>query len=222
MNMFKKVKILMFVSSIALITACSSVPESEKAQIAEQKALADYTAFVEKNQNWIVNRAKDAYVAGKPYKEYIEKVAIKNDLPLEVYAFPVIESNYSEKAESKSGAKGMWQITTVLAKGNRMVINDQMDERENWKKSTDVALMHIKNNADMFDSYELGVLAYISGYSRVRSATIKNRTDNILVLMQDTETFNNSEKLYIYKYMAISNEYRKLNLKNTELTAGYP
>lgn len=176
-----------------------------------QKSMDEYHHYLKKNGNSISARAKKAYNQGYSYKGYIEKAAEKNKLDIEIYALPAIESNYNPSVISKSNAGGMWQMMPSFGKTMGLVVNKKVDERKNWKKSTDTALKYLGKSKAKFKSDELAVLSYYTGHYKIQKAIEKNNTHNIWVLLQDDDMFGKAERDYIFKYMAYAEQYKKLN-----------
>jgi membrane-bound lytic murein transglycosylase D len=173
----------------------------------------DYHNFVQKKGKAISSRAIQYYNKGYEYKSYIETVAEKNDLPEEIFALAAMESNFNTKIKSNSGALGMWQLMPALGRDMGLVVNGNVDERKDWKKSTDAALEHLGQTKVKFQSDELAILSYYSGVGKVNKAVKRNNTTDVWVLLQDKRAFSKSEKEYLYTYMAYAKEFKKLNSK---------
>lgn len=216
MNIRKDSKLKLTVCGFMLMAICTGLSANTKNDIAAEKGLADYSEYRLKNKHTISHIAKTMYKKGKPYKNYIETVATKHDIPLEIYALPAIESEYREKVPGTGTGLGMWQMTPRAAREMGLTVNKSVDERKDWKKSTNAALEYIKKNAERnFDNnYDLAVLSYYAGAGTVNRAIKRNNTDNIWVLIQDKSVVKNDSKMYIFKYMAYAEEYKKLNDKD--------
>jgi soluble lytic murein transglycosylase-like protein len=170
-----------------------------------------YHQFLKKNGHAISVRAKKSYNKGYSYKNYIETIAAKNKLDVEIYALPAIESDYNPSVISSNNAGGMWQMMPAFGKTMGLVVNKKVDERKNWKKSTDTALKYLGKSKAKFKSDELAVLSYYTGAYKIQKAIKKNNTHNIWVLLQDEDMFGKAERDYIFKYMAYAEQYKKLN-----------
>ena len=82
----------------------------------------------------------------KPFLPYIEERIRFYGLPDELAFLPVIESEYSPRNVSKSGAAGLWQFMRNSIAGYGMRIDDWVDERRDFMKSTDGALRKLADN----------------------------------------------------------------------------
>ena len=82
----------------------------------------------------------------KPYLPFVEERIRFFGLPDELAFLPVIESEYSPRNVSKSGAAGLWQFMRNSIAGYGMRIDDWVDERRDFMKSTDGALRKLADN----------------------------------------------------------------------------
>lgn len=239
MNHLQRFKVFTLSACVVLITACSHTPQSQQQdmiskQVVKQEQVvkpvnkvalieteykkdnteysAEYKSFVKENGKAIKVRASKSYHKGIQYKGFIESVAERHDLPEEIYALAAIESDFNPKIKSSvNSATGMWQLMPALGRDMGLVVNKRVDERKDWKKSTEAALRHLGDTKERFQSDELAVLSYYSGVGKVNKAVKKNKSNDIWVLLQDKESFGKGEREFMFKYMAYAKEFRKLN-----------
>lgn len=241
MNHRQKFKVLALASVIMLTSACShtqqlpapdpaphdvavtqekTIKSLPKIQITEDSVeehlphLVDYNNYMKKNGAQLKQRAYKSYKAGSQYKSYIEEVAERNKLPDEIYALAAIESGYNPKARSQANsASGMWQLMKPLGRDMGLKINAKVDERMDWKKSTNAALKHLGQSQKRYKDDKLAVLAYYSGVGTVDKAIKKHNTKDVMVLLQDKTFFSKGHREFMYNYIAYEKEYKKLNEK---------
>lgn len=169
--------------------------------------------FVKNNRKDLVRQAEFAYNNGLQYREYIERTAQKYNLPKEMYALAAVESSFNAKAISSAKAKGMWQFMKDTGNDMGLTIENGVDERHDWRKSTDAAMRYIKLLAeDNFKgNYELAVLSYNAGVGKVKKAIAKHQTADVWVLIQDKDLFRTESREYLLRFIAYINYFRYLD-----------
>lgn len=245
MNHLQRFKVFTLSTCVVLITACSHTPQIQQQdmipkQVVKQEQVlkpankvalieteykkdnteysAEYKTFVKENGKAIKTRASKSYHKGIQYKEFIESIAEKHDLPEEIYALAAIESDFNPKIKSSvNSATGMWQLMPALGRDMGLVVNKKVDERKDWKKSTEAALRHLGDTKERFQSDELAVLSYYSGVGKVNKAVKKNNSNDIWVLLEDKSSFGKGEREFMFKYMTYAKEFRKLNNQYDQL-----
>jgi len=103
------------------------------------------------------------YERSRPYASYILERIRYYGVPEELFFLPFIESEYSAKAISRSGASGLWQFMKNSVGGYDMRIDDWIDERKDFMKSTDGALRKLRYNYERFGDWMLAIAAYNCG-----------------------------------------------------------
>lgn len=114
--------------------------------------------------------------AAEPYFAYVAERVRYYGLPDELAYLPVIESEYSPKAVSRSGAAGLWQFMRNSVKGYSIHIDDWVDERRDFTKSTDAAMQKLSENYEYFGDWPLALAAYNAGLgavSRIEKTALK-------------------------------------------------
>lgn len=108
-----------------------------------------------------------------PYAAYIQERIRHYGVPWELFFLPFIESEYSPKAVSRSGAAGLWQFMKNSIGGYDMRISDWLDERRDFMKSTDGALRKLLWNYERFGDWLLAIAAYNCGAGAMDRAIAK-------------------------------------------------
>ncbi len=103
------------------------------------------------------------YERSRPYAAYIQERILFYGVPDELFFLPFIESEYSAKAVSRSGASGLWQFMRNSVGGYDMRMDDWIDERRDFMKSTDGALRKLRSNYERFGDWLLAIAAYNCG-----------------------------------------------------------
>ena len=92
------------------------------------------------------------------------------DLPEELMAMAVIESALNPRAESRAGAKGMWQFMYHTAKMYGLHIDSFVDERLDPVKSADAAARYLRDSYKIFGDWNLAIASYNCGAGNVNKA----------------------------------------------------
>jgi membrane-bound lytic murein transglycosylase D len=134
------------------------------------------------------------------FKKRISKEIKKQNLPVELMAIPVIESGYQNIHSAGGTGSGLWSLisSTAIAKG--LTVNEKKDERLHIEKSTEVALEYLKSNYKMLKDWQLAILAYNMGESKVRLGVVETNSRDAWVLIN--KGFENDEG-YLAKVMAV-------------------
>jgi len=173
-------------------------------------------SYISNNKQSLLSYLIDSYEKSKSYRNEIERVFMTEGVPTELIALAAIESNFSSNAVSHAGAVGMWQFMPETGMEIGLEINDKIDERRNWKKSTVAAARYLKHLAeDHFDNnYELAILAYNAGLGNVKRAIRKNKTTDPWILIQDSSSFKRESREYLPKVISAIHIFSYIDDRN--------
>ncbi len=132
-----------------------------------QDYMKGHGSYLEKMKGW-----------GKPYFNLIETVLQQYGLPKELKYIAVIESNLSTGATSEVGAGGPWQFMPYTARDYGLVVNDGVDERRDYYKSTHAAARYLLYLYKQMHDWLLVMAAYNGGPGRVYSAMKKSGSND--------------------------------------------
>ena len=104
------------------------------------------------------------------YFPLFESYLDKNNLPLEIKFLPIIESALNPRAESRMGARGLWQFMYFTGKRYGLEITSYLDERMSPERSTQAACDHLNELYGLFKDWNLVLAAYNSGPGNVSKA----------------------------------------------------
>ena len=115
---------------------------------------------------------KMPYMLGlcKYYMPIFEEIFDQYGLPVELKAMAVIESAMDPRAESRVGAKGMWQFMYQTAKIYDLHVDSFVDERMDPVKSCEAAAQYLLDAYNMFGDWNLAIASYNCGAGNVRKA----------------------------------------------------
>jgi hypothetical protein len=135
----------------------------------------------------------------------MERTLKNNGIPDDFKYLAVIESNLIQ-AVSPAGAQGFWQFMPFTAKEHDIIMNDEVDERLNIKKSTIAACEYLKTAHDTLKDWVLTAASYNRGIGGVRSDMRWQGTNNYFDTHMNSETGR-----YVFRILAI-----KLIFENPE------
>jgi len=98
-----------------------------------------------------------------------EQLDLRN-MPLELKYLAVIESALNPTANSKAGAKGLWQFMYGTGKVYGLKVTSLVDDRFDPYKSTIAACEHLQDLYDIYGNWSLALAAYNSGAGNVNKA----------------------------------------------------
>ena len=122
------------------------------------------------------------------HMNFIEKVLLENNMPLDLKYIPVIESCLRPHAGSSKGAVGFWQFIKSTGVKYGLTINNKIDERRNIYKSTNAAIKYLKDLYKFFGSWTLATAAYNMGESGLKSEIIFQNVNDFYKLYLPVET----------------------------------
>jgi membrane-bound lytic murein transglycosylase D len=117
-------------------------------------------------REWLLSVRQKA----SPYIPFIRARIAARNLPPEFLYLPVIESGFIPTARSKSGAAGLWQFMRNSVAPFDIKINDWVDERMDFWKSTEGALRKLEDNYRALKDWPLALAAYNAGLGGIQWA----------------------------------------------------
>ena len=108
------------------------------------------------------------------YFPFIEDALLREDLPIELRALPVIESALQPTATSPAGAVGLWQFMPSTGKSYGLEINSLVDERRDPARSTEAACRYLKDLYAIYNDWTLAIAAYNCGPGNVNKAIARS------------------------------------------------
>lgn len=113
-----------------------------------------------------------------PYFNFIDGILVQYGLPKELKYLAVIESNLKTSALSSAGARGPWQFMSYTAKDYGLQVNQMVDDRTDYFKSTNAAAKYLLSLYKDLKDWLLVIAAYNGGPGRVYSAIKKSGSRN--------------------------------------------
>lgn len=98
----------------------------------------------------------------RKYFPIIEPILAKHGIPDDFKYLAVIESGLTN-AKSPAGASGFWQIMKLTGREFGLEINNNVDERYNLEKATEVACNYLNKSKEKLGSWTSAAAAYNAG-----------------------------------------------------------
>ncbi len=188
-----------------------NIPKNSDIEIADRIAYSREYIDAEYNEKvkhfidfYTINKRNRAeIVLGRAviYFPLIEKYIRKYRLPDELKYLPTLESTLNPTAVSKAGAAGLWQLMPATAKAYGLVVNDIVDERFDPHKSTEAALLYLRDLHRRFGDWSLALAAYNCGPTRLRKKIKKANTKDFWKL---SSSLPKQTQKYVPHFIAVS------------------
>jgi membrane-bound lytic murein transglycosylase D len=140
---------------------------------------------------------------GSPYLAFIQKEIETRKLPQELLFLPVIESGFLTSAVSRAGATGLWQFMKNSMGPYDMKVDEWMDERMDFWKSTIGALRKLEENYRQLGDWALALAAYNTGLGGVTRIIQRTGIKDYWVLSEKKQ-FTTETTHYVPKLLAVS------------------
>jgi hypothetical protein len=165
----------------------------------EKIPLEDRQIWEKLDREFIVALDSEAQVLlwmkrSRRYFPYIEQRLKEMNLPEDLKYIPITESGLRPYAVSSSGAGGIWQFIPSTGEKYGMRRGVGLDERFDFFKATEGALIYLKTLYEEFQSWTLAMAAYHAGENRIRKEIELQKTRNYFYLNLPMET-----ERYIFK-----------------------
>jgi membrane-bound lytic murein transglycosylase D len=108
------------------------------------------------------------------YLSVIVPAIAARGLPRELAYLPAVESGFRPRAVSPKGATGLWQLMSTTAAPYGLRMDQWVDERRDFWKSTDASLRKLEENERRFGDWFLALAAYNCGAGKLSGILAKN------------------------------------------------
>lgn len=132
------------------------------------------------------------------YIPYIEEELKKNGIPDDFKYLAIAESALRDDVVSSAGAGGIWQFMPETGKQYNLQVNEFIDERYNFEKSTQSAIEYLNFLYDKFWNWTLAAASYNRWENAIARALQAQQVDNYYDLYLNDETSR-----YVFRIVAI-------------------
>lgn len=151
-------------------------------------------------EDYSYQRVKSYHIHDKAIKSLpkVAEILESYGIPQDFKYIPLIESGFSKNTTSHKGASGYWQFMPATAEAYGLVVNDELDERQDLVKSTHAAARYILSLYDEFENWTLVAAAYNVGGGSLRNAMDRQGEENYFKLKLNKET-----AAYVYRLISM-------------------
>jgi membrane-bound lytic murein transglycosylase D len=134
-------------------------------------------------QGGMRSRFAEGLVRSWSYLPEMEQIFADAGVPLELTRLPHIESSFENRALSKVGAAGIWQIMPATGR-LYLRVNRNVDERLNVRAATMAAAQILRENYEKLGTWPLAITAYNHGANGMRRAVDTVGTTDFGIIVQ--------------------------------------
>jgi membrane-bound lytic murein transglycosylase D len=192
-------------TALKLLAVCLLAASCASSRPGHVRSHRDGSGYVKDNHPaiWISDHPRVAYFRehyrrtptvetalsqGRAYLPAIGRVFEKHRLPQELAYLPMLESMFENRANS-GHARGMWQFTRQTAEHIGLRVGAMVDERLNWRKSTEAAATYLDQLGEQFNyDWALALAAYNGGPGYMQDAMRQQRRRDFFSLRLRKET----------------------------------
>ncbi len=146
----------------------------------------------------------------------IETILKQNNIPDDFKYLAVVESNL-ENVVSPSGATGYWQLLKATAAQYGMEAGDEVDERYDVEKSTQVACTYLKDAYKMFGNWTMAAASYNAGMNGIEKWSGLQKSTNYWNLVLGSETSRYVSRIAAMKLIMENQAAYGYDLKEADL-----
>jgi membrane-bound lytic murein transglycosylase D len=134
---------------------------------------------------------------------------------------------------SKAGASGFWQFMKQTAPAYGLEVNAYVDERYHPEKSTDAAIIYLRQAYKKFGNWTAAAASYNCGMGGYNSRAVQQGTVNYYDLVLPNETMKYIFRIMALKYiienpeetgfiLPVAHQYRPLQTRDTLINYAIP
>lgn len=146
------------------------------------------------------------------YLSYIEEKLEAYKIPDDFKYLPIAESALRNDVVSTAGAWWIWQFMPETAKEYWLIVNDQIDERYNFEKSTDAAMRYLSYLHTLFEDWTLVAASYNRGQNGIAKALQNQQVESYYDLYLNEETSRYVFRILAIKYVIQDYESKKSSI----------
>lgn len=135
------------------------------------------------------------------YMPIMKKILKEQGLPEDLIYIALIESGFSSSAKSSAKAVGYWQFIRPTGRRYGLRVDNYVDERRDFEKSTLAAADYFKGLYNLFGAWYLAIASYNVGENRVKNLVMKYHTRDFWKLARENKLPYETQD-YVPKFLA--------------------
>jgi membrane-bound lytic murein transglycosylase D len=184
------------------VVAAARQPVEHELKIAMRPEVRKYVEHYAKGNGR--RTTVDGLKRSGAYCERAEQIFAEVGVPTELVWLAQVESGWKAEAVSPVGAGGVWQFMPATARDYGMRVDETVDERLDFDKSTRASARYLKRLARRYDgNWELAIAAYNYGEGNVDKACAKAGVEDFWVLCNAGLLPDETES-YVPKVLAVA------------------
>lgn len=118
----------------------------------------------------------------KYYQSIIDSNLVYNELPKELNLIPLVCSAFNPYSSNGIGGEGFWHLYYPQAIKYGLRVDEFVDERRDFNKSTQAATRYLKELHELYNDWELTLAAYSCGVVNVTKAMLRTKQHNYIAI----------------------------------------
>ena len=149
------------------------------------------------------------------YQPTIDEYLQLQNLPKELKLLPAVCSSFNPNSSNGIGGVGFWHLNYPQAIKYGLTINELVDERKDFEKSTKAATYYIKDLYQLYNNWELTLAAYSCGVTTVNKCInrSKEKTLEAIYPYLPKETRDLVQAFVAMNYIANYDDYGAVQLQ---------
>lgn len=143
------------------------------------------------------------------YMDYIETTLNEYDVPEDFKYLPIAESALRNDVVSSAWAAWIWQFMPETAREYWLIVNDDIDERYNFEKSSIAWAKYLEYLYTLFWDWTLVAASYNRWQNWIKNALEDQKVDNYYDLYLNEETSRYVFRILAIKYVLKDYENKK-------------
>lgn len=168
---------------------------------------------------WHSNTLMNLKMANRYFPD-IERILTENGVPTDFKYLALIESNLRNET-SPANAVGVWQLLKETAKIYGLQVDNEVDERYDYEKSTVAACKYLNQAKNELGNWTIAAASYNLGLAGMKARVADQKTSNYYDMFFNQETSRYLPRMIAMKIIFSNPEKAGFYLKTEDLYQPY-